>query len=101
MKLLRYVAGDEIRPGIIDASGSIRDLGGVVPDIDSEAISPEGLTLLAAIDPESLPRVKGSRQPHDLARDIGLLDNARHLAGALARIAGKGRFDVAGPGKGT
>jgi ureidoglycolate lyase len=59
MKLLRYVAGDEIRPGIIDSSGSIRDLGGVVPDIDSEAISPEGLTLLAAIDPESLPRVKG------------------------------------------
>ena len=59
MKLLRYVAGDEIRPGILDASGAIRDLGGIVPDIDSEAISPEGLALIGSIDTESLPKVKG------------------------------------------
>lgn len=59
MKLLRYIAGDEIRPGMLDSSGAIRDLASIVPDIDGEAISPDGLELLAAIDPESLPRVQG------------------------------------------
>lgn len=57
MKLLRYIAGDEVRPGIIDADGQIRDLAAIVPDIDSEAVSPAGLELLGAIDPSTLPRV--------------------------------------------
>ncbi len=59
MKLLRYVAGDEIRPGLLDADGAIRDLAAIVPDIDADAISPEGLALIAAIDPTTLPKVTG------------------------------------------
>ncbi|MGZ0188592.1 MAG: fumarylacetoacetate hydrolase family protein [Alphaproteobacteria bacterium] len=59
MKLLRYVAGDEVRPAILDANGAIRDLASIVPDIDAETVSPEGLELLAAIDPMSLPKVMG------------------------------------------
>lgn len=59
MKLLRYIAGDEIRPGVLDADGAIRDLAAIVPDIDGETVSPEGLTLLDAIDPKSLPKVSG------------------------------------------
>jgi 2-keto-4-pentenoate hydratase/2-oxohepta-3-ene-1,7-dioic acid hydratase in catechol pathway len=59
MKLLRYVAGDEVRPAILDADGVIRDLASIVPDIDAETVSPEGLELLAAIDPMSLPKVLG------------------------------------------
>ncbi len=59
MKLLRYVAGDEVRPGILDADGAIRDLSSIVPDIDADAVSPEGLALIAAIDPMSLPKVTG------------------------------------------
>ncbi len=60
MKLLRYVVGDEIRPGLLDSDGAIRDLASIVPDIDSETVSPEGLALLAAIDPTTLPRVTGA-----------------------------------------
>lgn len=59
MKLLRYIAGDEIRPAMLDSAGGIRDLGAIVPDIDGETISPEGLAVLAAIDPDSLPKVSG------------------------------------------
>jgi len=59
MKLLRYVAGDEVRPAMLDADGGIRDLASIVPDIDGETVSPEGLALLAAIDPATLPKVSG------------------------------------------
>lgn len=60
MKLLRYVAGDQVKPGILDASGNIRDLSAIVPDIDGDSISPEGLAEIAMVDAESLPRVMGS-----------------------------------------
>jgi 2-keto-4-pentenoate hydratase/2-oxohepta-3-ene-1,7-dioic acid hydratase in catechol pathway len=60
MKLLRYVAGDQVKPGILDAAGNIRDLSAIVPDIDGDSISPEGLAEIAMVDPESLPRVVGN-----------------------------------------
>jgi 2-keto-4-pentenoate hydratase/2-oxohepta-3-ene-1,7-dioic acid hydratase in catechol pathway len=59
MKLLRYIAGDEIRPGMLDADGAIRDLTSVVFDIDEYAVSPEGLALIGTMDPSSLPKVSG------------------------------------------
>ena len=59
MKLLRYIAGDEVRPGMLDADGAIRDLASIVVDIDDYAVSPEGLALIGAIDPSSLPKVSG------------------------------------------
>ena len=61
MKLLRYVAGDQVKPGILDASGNIRDLSAIVPDIDGDSISPEGLAEIAMVDAESLPRVMAPR----------------------------------------
>jgi 2-keto-4-pentenoate hydratase/2-oxohepta-3-ene-1,7-dioic acid hydratase in catechol pathway len=60
MKLLRYAAGDQIKPGILDADGNIRDLSAIVLDIDGESISPEGLAEIAMIDPASLPKVVGN-----------------------------------------
>ncbi len=60
MKLLRYVAGDQVKPGILDAAGNIRDLSAIVPDIDGDSISPAGLAEIALVDPESLPRVLGN-----------------------------------------
>lgn len=60
MKLLRVGAPGAEKPAMLDAQGVLRDLSGVVRDIDGEAISPEGLKRLAAIDPASLPEVKGS-----------------------------------------
>jgi 2,4-diketo-3-deoxy-L-fuconate hydrolase len=59
MKLLRYgPVGDE-KPGILDADGAIRDLSGHISDIGPAELSPEGLKRLAAIDPQSLPKVEG------------------------------------------
>jgi ureidoglycolate lyase len=57
MKLLRYGAPGAEKPGLLDAAGTIRDLSGVVPDLAGEALLPEGLARLAAIDPETLPAV--------------------------------------------
>lgn len=55
MKLVRYGAAGQERPGIVDAEGRIRSLAGHVADIDGEALSPEGLARLAALDPADLP----------------------------------------------
>ena len=58
MKLLRYgPAGHEL-PGMLDASGQIRSLRGVVPQIDSFSLAPRELAKLRKIKPESLPLVK-------------------------------------------
>lgn len=59
MKLLRFGPSGEERPGILDAEGRIRDLSGVVRDIDGRAISPEGLARIRAVDPSTLPLVQG------------------------------------------
>ena len=60
MKLLRYGAVGAEKPGMLDADGAIRDLSGVIGDIDGAALRPEGLKKLAALDPASLPKVSGT-----------------------------------------
>jgi ureidoglycolate lyase len=60
MKLLRFGPPGEERPGLLDAHGTIRDLSGIVRDIDGAALSPASLTKLAAVDPATLPAVDGS-----------------------------------------
>ncbi len=60
MKLLRYGPVGAEKPGLLDADGAIRDLSGVVNDIDGAALSPEGLRRIAAVDAASLPKVAGS-----------------------------------------
>ncbi len=60
MKLLRYGPAGREKPGMLDATGGIRDLSRIVADIGWNEISPAGLRKLAKIKPESLPLVKGS-----------------------------------------
>ncbi|MEI9851927.1 MAG: fumarylacetoacetate hydrolase family protein [Sphingomonas sp.] len=60
MKLLRYGAPGQEKPGLLDASGRIRDLSGIVADLGPAEISPAGLARLAALDVEALPLVGGS-----------------------------------------
>jgi ureidoglycolate lyase len=60
MKLLRYGPIGQEKPGLLDASGTIRDLSGVIPDLAGAALSPSGLAALAALDPASLPAVEGA-----------------------------------------
>lgn len=60
MKLLRYGPAGQEKPGLLDAAGDIRDLSGVIGDLAGEALSPSSLARLAALDTDSLPRVKGA-----------------------------------------
>ncbi|MBN9587175.1 MAG: 2-hydroxyhepta-2,4-diene-1,7-dioate isomerase [Afipia sp. 62-7] len=60
MKLVRYGAVGQEKPGLLDASGRIRDLSGTVKDINGDALSPAGLAKLKALDPASLPLVDGN-----------------------------------------
>ncbi len=59
MKLLRYGPKGREKPGMLDASGAIRDLSRVVKDIDGETLSPAGLRKLKALKPEKLKKVPG------------------------------------------
>lgn len=60
MKLLRYGAPGAEKPGLLDGDGHIRDLSAVIADVASEAITPEGLQRLRALDVSALPRVDGA-----------------------------------------
>ena len=59
MKLLRHGPAGAERPGLLDASGTIRDLSGHLDDIGPAALSPSNLERLRGLDPESLPAVPG------------------------------------------
>jgi 2,4-diketo-3-deoxy-L-fuconate hydrolase len=59
MKLLRFGERGRERPGMLDQDGRIRDLSAVIDDLASDALTPEGLARLRALDPESLPLVHG------------------------------------------
>lgn len=62
MKLLRHGAPNAEKPGLLDKQGRARDLSAHVPDIAGAALTPEGLSALAAIDPAGLPLVdEGTR----------------------------------------
>jgi len=60
MKLVRYGEAGKEKPGILDAQGAIRDLSGVVKDIDVAAVSPEGLAKLRGVKVDGLPKVSGN-----------------------------------------
>ena len=55
MKLCRFGPAGAEQPGIVDAEGRIRDLSGVIADLDAAAISAEGLARLRAVQVETLP----------------------------------------------
>ena len=60
MRLVRYGDAGKEKPGILDAQGAIRDLSGVVADIDGSALAPDSLAKLRALNVDSLPKVSGS-----------------------------------------
>ncbi|WP_395449241.1 fumarylacetoacetate hydrolase family protein [Aminobacter sp. UC22_36] len=62
MKLLRYGPKGNEKPGILDTSGRVRDLSGIVDDIAGDVLSPEGLARLRAVNVETLPLVAGTPQ---------------------------------------
>ncbi|MFK3778737.1 fumarylacetoacetate hydrolase family protein [Agrobacterium sp. NPDC089420] len=61
MKLMRVGQPGQEKPAILDAEGKVRDLSAHVKDIGGEAISPEGLKKIAAIDLSTLPVLNEDR----------------------------------------
>jgi 2,4-diketo-3-deoxy-L-fuconate hydrolase len=59
VKLVRYGAPGQEKPGMLDAAGRLRDLSAQVADIAGPVLSREGLDTLRALDPENLPLVEG------------------------------------------
>jgi len=58
MKLCRWGKNGYEKPGMIDSQGMLRDLSGMLSNIDQDTISPKGLARLRKIRPESLPLIK-------------------------------------------
>ncbi len=61
MKLVRTGLPGAERPGLIDAQGEVRDLSGVIADVNAAHLSPDALARLAQIDTGKLPVVEGAR----------------------------------------
>ena len=61
MKILRYRIGSQVKPGILDSDGNIRDASSIVSDWDAENITVEKLNEIKNKDIFSLDIV----QNHD------------------------------------
>ncbi len=59
MKLLRHGPRGREKPGLADDDGNIRDLSGVIAQVDDRTLAPASLASLRRIDPRTLPLVKG------------------------------------------
>ncbi|KAB7646272.1 fumarylacetoacetate hydrolase family protein [Polymorphobacter fuscus] len=57
MKLCRHGAPGAEKPGVVDSDGRVRDLSAHIADIGPDALGPDSLARLAAIDPATLPLV--------------------------------------------
>lgn len=60
MKLVRFGDAGAEKPGLVDADGALRDLSGILKDIDGAALGDDSLARLRAIDASSLPKVSGT-----------------------------------------
>ena len=59
MKLVRYGAEGAEKPGMLDATGYVRDLSGLIDDVGGNALLPDSIARLAGIDPASLRLFRG------------------------------------------
>jgi 2,4-diketo-3-deoxy-L-fuconate hydrolase len=60
MKLVRYGRPGKEKPGLFDEEGRLRDLSGVVADIDPSLLSDKALRKLSKVDYKTLPLVRGN-----------------------------------------
>jgi 2,4-diketo-3-deoxy-L-fuconate hydrolase len=71
MRLVRFGANKQEKPGALDSDGRIRDLSGVVSDIDGATLEPRSLDRLRAIDLSRLPIVSGSPRIGPCVASVG------------------------------
>jgi 2,4-diketo-3-deoxy-L-fuconate hydrolase len=60
MKLVRYGRPGKEKPGMIDELGRLRDLSGIIDDINPAQLSDKALRKLAKVDENTLPLVRGN-----------------------------------------
>ena len=58
MKTLRYRIGKEVKPGILDTQGQVRDASSLVKDWDNKNVTIDKLNEVKKADLESLPVVE-------------------------------------------
>ena len=71
MKILRYGAVGEEKPGALDRKGKLRDLSGHIDDLAGAALLPDSIEKLKALDLDSLPPVEGSPRLGPCAGAVG------------------------------
>jgi 2-keto-4-pentenoate hydratase/2-oxohepta-3-ene-1,7-dioic acid hydratase in catechol pathway len=71
MKLVRYGATGQEKPGMIDADGTLRDLSAHVADITGATLDDDSIAKLRAVDPATLPAVEGNPRMGACVGDIG------------------------------
>ena len=71
MKLVRYGATGQEKPGMIDADGTLRDLSVHVADITGATLGDDSIAKLRAVDPATLPAVEGNPRIGACVGDIG------------------------------
>jgi 2-keto-4-pentenoate hydratase/2-oxohepta-3-ene-1,7-dioic acid hydratase in catechol pathway len=71
MKLVRYGATGQEKPGMIDADGTLRDLSAHVADITGGTLGDDSIAKLRALDPATLPAVEGNPRMGACVGDIG------------------------------
>ncbi len=90
MKLLRVGEPGAEKPALLGPDGQVRDLSGTVRDFDAQALSPDGLARLAALDPASLPVLPPGRIGPCIPRPLNFvcigLNYADHAAETGAAI---------------
>jgi 2-keto-4-pentenoate hydratase/2-oxohepta-3-ene-1,7-dioic acid hydratase in catechol pathway len=91
MKLLRHGPPGQERPGILDASGRIRSLEGIIDDIAGDALSPASLSKLAALNPEKLTLVDAATRIGPCVGRVGKflaigLNYSEHAAETNAKV---------------
>jgi len=71
MKLVRYGATGQEKPGMIDADGTLRDLSAHVADITGATLGDDSIAKLRALDAATLPAVEGNPRMGACIGDIG------------------------------
>ncbi|UXC19623.1 MULTISPECIES: ureidoglycolate lyase [Comamonas] len=91
MKLLRYGPVGQEKPGLLDSRNTLRDLSGVLSDIEGAHLGDAALARLRAIDPATLPAVPGQPRVGPCVARVGKficigLNYADHAAESGAAI---------------
>ncbi len=91
MKLVRWGEAGREKPGMIDADGTLRDLGGTLDDVTGAMLNDASLDKLRALDPSTLPIVDGNPRIGACVGKIGKflcigLNYADHAAESGAAI---------------